>query len=448
MNNLKITGRVSQLLNRVSPSLRRVAGNTGWLMIDRLVRMGLGVFVTVWIARYLGPSRFGSLNFAISFIALFATLTTLGLENIVVKEVVLAGEEAPEILGTALLLRMMGSALSPLLAIVIIRKIEPHDREAVVLVTLLSLGLVFQALDTIDSYFQSQLQSKLTVWAKNSAFLLVAAFRIYLIHHKGSVRSFAVAQVAELGLGAFGLVAMYEWTGGRLSKWRFRKFRAIELLKQSWPVILSGVAIMIYMRIDVVMLKVMQGDKAVGIYAAATRVSEVWYFIPMAIVSSVSPAIIRARNNPALYYWRIRKLFALMTLISITIGSGIALSSRWIIHVLYADAFSAAASILAVHVWASVFVFLGVAQAPWDMTENLLKVGFYRTLAGAVSNVLLNLILIPRYSALGAAISTVVSYAISGMFANLLNNRTRPIFLLQLKSLWPTIIWESRNFSD
>lgn len=416
-------------------------------MVDRIVRMGLGVFVSVWVARYLGPSRFGSLNFAISFVALFATLTTLGLENVVVKEIVVAPDQAAEILGTTLLLRMTASILAPLLAVTAIRLIQPNDAEAVLLVTILSLGLVFQAFDTIDSYFQSQVQSKLTVWAKNSAFLLIAAVRILLVHRKEPVWSFAAAQVAELCLGAIGLTIVYRWIGGRFSRWRISKRRAFELLKQSWPVILSGMAIMVYMRIDMVMLKLMQGDGAVGIYAAATRVSEVWYFIPSAIVSSVSPSIIRAKNNPSLYFARLRKLFSIMTILAIVIGSGIALGSKWIIHLLYADAFSAAAPVLAVHIWASVFVFLGVAQSPWDFSENLLKLSFYRTLAGAAANILLNLALIPRYAALGAAIATVAAYA-TGVLANAFDPRTRPIFFLQLKSIVPINLWERHEALD
>lgn len=417
-------------------------------MLDRIIRMGMGVVVGVWVARYLGPSRFGSLNFAISFVALFGTLTTLGFENIVVKEIVIDGSRVPELLGTAFALRLGASVLAPFLAVLAVFVVQPHDSLAILLVSLLSIGLFFQAFDTIDSYFQSQVRSKLTVWAKNSAFLSAAAFRLYLIHRKGPVWTFAAAQVAELALGAFGLVVLYQWSGGRVSQWRFSKRRAVELLKQSWPVILSGMAIMIYMRIDMVMLKVMQGDAAVGIYAAATRVSEVWYFIPSAIVSSVAPAIIRVRNNHALYYSRLRRLFSLMSLIAIVIGSSIALMSHWIIHLLYSDAFMAAAPVLAVHIWASVFVFLGLAQAPWDFAENLLKLGFYRTLAGGGSNVLLNLVLVPRYGPLGAAIATVISYAVSGVFANAFDRRTRSIFFLQLKSILPIKLWERHEALD
>jgi PST family polysaccharide transporter len=410
-------------------------------MVDRAVRMGLGVFVGVWVARYLGPSRFGSLNFAISFVALFGTLTTLGLDNIIVRDIVLNFSDAAEILGTSFALKFAGSVVAPLLAIGTILLVQPGDRAALFLVSLLSLGLFFQIFDTIDAFFQSQVKSRFTVWAKNSAFLIAAAVRITLIRTHGPVWSFAAAQVGEFALGAIGLLAVYRWTGGDMSQWRVSKTRALTLLAQSWPVILSGMAIMIYMRIDMVMLKVMQGDKAVGIYAAATRVSEVWYFIPTAIVSSVSPAIIRVRDQRELYYLRIRRLFSIVTIIAVVIGSAIALGSHWIIHRLYSDAFRAASPVLAVHIWASIFVFLGVAQGPWDFSENLLKLGFYRTLAGAISNILLNIFLIPRYGALGAAIATVISYSISGVFANAFHPLTRPIFGMQLRSLLLPDLW-------
>lgn len=425
------------MIGQLTPALRMLLGNTAWLMVDRIVRMGLGLFVGVWIARYLGPTKYGTLNFAVSFVALFGTMATLGLDAIVVRHLVADGPDSHEILGTAFMLRLLGGTLVPLIVVGSIHFIEPNDPTTLLLVTLLSVGLVFQAFDTIDLLFQSQVQSKLSVWAKNAAFLLVAGFRVLLVYAKAPLWTFAVAQVTELGLGALGLAALYRWRGGRLSMWRARWRCAIQLLRQSWPVMLSGMAIMVYMRIDMVMLKLMQGDAAVGLYATATRISEVWYFVPIAIVSSVSPAIMRAKDNPTVFYERISKLFSLMSLIAIVGGSGIALSSYWIIHILYTESFSAAAPVLAVHVWASIFVFLGVAQAPWDISQNLLKLAFYRTLAGAIGNVALNVVLIPKFSALGAAVATVVSYAISGVLANAFDARTRPIFLLQLNSFSP-----------
>jgi len=422
-------------VNRLSPGLRKVLGNTSWLMLDRVIRMGLGLVVGVWVARFLGPAQFGTLNFGVAFVALFATLTTLGLELIVLREVVLRPGDTHEILGTSFALRALGSIVAPAVAIGIVYMIQPDDPAARLMVTILSIGLLFQSFDTIDSYFQSQVQSRLTVLAKNSAFLLMTALRVGLIRAHAPLWAFAAAVVAEQGLGAIGLMIAYHWKVGSLTKWRFTKGRATTLLGQSWPVILSGMAIMVYMRVDMIMLKVMMGGQEAGIYAAATRVSEVWYFIPSAIVSSVWPAVLRAKSDPKLYYQRIGRLFSTMSLLAILIGGVVVIVSRPIILFLYSDAYRAAAPVLAVHVWASVFVFLGVAQAPWDFAEEALKLGFYRTLAGGVSNVLLNLYLIPHYGAMGAAIATVVSYALSSVFGNLFSAKTRPIFFMQARSL-------------
>jgi PST family polysaccharide transporter len=411
-------------------------------MVDRLIRMGMGLFVGVWVARYLGPEQFGSLNFAISFVALFGSVTSLGLEAIVMREVLHAPEDSRDILGTALALRSGAGFLCVGAAIGVVRLIQPHDRQALILVSIISLTLVFQAFDTIDVFFQSQIRSKITVWAKNGAFLLFAAIRVALIYAKAPLWVFAVATISETAAGAAGLILGYELTSGRLLLWKSSKKRALLLLQQSWPVIFSGMAIMVYMRLDMVMLKMMKGDFAVGLYAAATRVSEVWYFVPQAIVSSVSPAIMRVKDNPTLLNARLKRLFSLMTISACAIGSVVALASHLIIRILYSNSYAGAGPVLAVHVWASVFVFLGVAQYPWDIARNQVKLGLYRTVLGAVINVAMNLYLIPRYAAMGAAIATVVSYAVSGVFANLLSARTRPIFYMQMRSFIPGKFWD------
>jgi PST family polysaccharide transporter len=431
--------RTVALLANLTPEFRKILGNTGWLMADRVLRMGVGLFVGVWVARYLGPAQFGSLNFALSYIALFGSLTTLGLDGIVIREIVADSRNTYGILGSTLTLRIGGAFLALLASLVIIHLIELNDPMALTLVSIVAIGLIFQAFDTIDSYFQSQVQSKFSVWAKNVAFLVVAGLRILLIYLKAPVWAFAVAGVTELALGAIALWVAYGMVGGSLLRWRTSWKMSVDLLKQGWPLVLSGMAIMIYMRIDMVMLKLMKGDAAAGLYAAATKVSEVWYFIAIAIVSSVSPAIMRSRGDPQLYYDRLRTLFSVMILISVTIGSCIALASHRIMELLYSAPYIAAAPVLAVHIWASVFVFLGVAQSPWDISENFLKLALYRTVAGAIANVVINLFLIPRYAALGAAIATVVSYAISSFVANAFDARTRPIFFLQLKSVIPNL---------
>jgi PST family polysaccharide transporter len=414
----------------------------GWLMVDRIIRMGMGLFVGVWVARYLGPAQFGSLNFAVAFIALFGTAASLGLDGgIVVREVLHNPDNVHEILGTTLSLRCAGAVLGICASLLTLKLIRPHDQLALLLASIYSLTLLFQALDAIDSYFQSQVQSKISVWAKNGAFLVFAALRVVLIRLQAPLWTFVAAMTGEIALGAVALIVGYRLSGGRISLWRSSSKRAVLLLQQSWPVIFSAMAIMIYVRLDTIMLGVMKGDFAVGLYAAATKISEVWYFIPMAIVSSVSPSIIRAKDDPVLFNDRLRKLFSLMTLSACLIGSLVALASNSVVRMLYSNTYNGAGPVLAVHVWASVFVFLGVAQSPWDLSKNLLKLSLYRTILGAVINIAMNLYLIPRYAAMGAAVATVVSYAVSAVFANLLSAKTRPIFYMQMKSFIPYAFW-------
>lgn len=435
--NQAVAERISDATQKIGPGLRRIIGNMGWLLLDRVVRMGMALVVGVWVARYLGPARFGQLNFAIAFVALFGTVTTLGLEQIVIRDLVHRPEEANEILGTTLVLRLTAGVAAAALSVLAVHLLQPSDTESLLLVAILSSTLLFQAFDTIDSLFQSQVRSKLTVWAKNSAFLIFAAIKILLIRHKAPLSWFAIATAGEIAAGAMGLILVHRIVRGRLRAWTISRSRAAMLLRQSWPLIFSGLAIMVYMRLDTIMLKMMSGDTAVGVYSAAVRVSEVWYFIPSAIVSSVSPAIMLAKDDPLLFHNRLRRLFALMTIVSYSIGTLVAVFSPLIIRMLYSASYSAAAPILSVHIWASIFVFLGVAQTPWDVTHNLMKLSLYRTSLGAVLNVAINLVLIPRLGAMGAAIATVISYAIASVFANALSARTRPVFWMQMRALLP-----------
>ncbi len=203
MKKQALGARISRELDKIGPGLRKIMGNMGWLFVDRFVRMGMGLFVGVWVARYLGPDQFGSLNFALAFIALFGTATTLGLEGIVVRELLHNPEDRREILGTTLALRSFGGLLSVAVSIATLRLIQPHDRQALLLVSFLSLTLIFQAFDTIDCFFQSEVRSKITVWAKNSAFLVFAGIRVLLIYSKAPVWTFAAAYSGEIALRSY-----------------------------------------------------------------------------------------------------------------------------------------------------------------------------------------------------------------------------------------------------
>lgn len=418
------------------PRLQRVLFNTSWLFADRILRMGVGVLLSAWIARYLGTASFGALSYAMAFVALFGSFATLGLDGIVVRDLV-RGLDLGATLGTAFALRLTGSLVALACATATILVVRPGDPLEARLVVILAAATLFQSVDVVDFWFQSRVASRYAVIAKNGAFLVVAVVRAALVILRAPLVAFAWAAFLEAAVGAIGLAVVYRYNADRdRLPWRVSAARSRELLVASWPLIVSGMAITIYMRIDVIMLGSMIGDGGAGTYAAATRLSEIWYFVPTAITSSLAPSIVEAKAaGGALYYQRLSRLFAWMTGLAIAVALPMTLLSGPLTRLLYGDAYAAAGPVLAVHVWAGVFVALGVAQGLWDINEGLLNLGLYRTIAGAVTNVALNVVLIPRYGAMGAAIATVVSYGLSACLLNVVSARTRPIFQLQLDAL-------------
>jgi PST family polysaccharide transporter len=409
--------------------------NIAWLFFDRTVRMGVGLFVGVWVARYLGVQQFGIFNYATAFVSLFNPLTTLGLDALVIRSIVREPELKDEILGTTFWLKLCGAIVCLLLTVGSIFVLRQDDQLTVGLVAILATAGILNAFDTIDFWFQSQVQSKYTVVARNTAFVIIALIKVVLIKIHAPLVAFAWATLGEVALGATGLIIAYRFKGYSIL-WRWSLSLAKTLLTESWPLILSGLTIMIYVRIDQIMLGQMVGDEAVGLYSAATRISEVWYFIPTAISSSVAPSIYAAKQvSEELYYQRIKKLIRLLVMISLVVAVPMSFLSTTIITLLFGNGYAAAGSILGIHIWAAVFVFMGVASGSWFIAEGLTQLAFRRTLMGAVVNVILNWLLIPAYAGVGAAVATVISYGIGSVFSNAISTRSKIIFILQIKCI-------------
>jgi PST family polysaccharide transporter len=410
--------------------------NVAWLFFDRILRMGVGLFVGVWVARYLGVEKFGIFNYATAIVALFNPLTKLGLDGLIIRSIVREPGIKDQILGTTFWLKLAGAIASIFLAVSSIFVLHHDDQLTVGIVAILATAGIFQAFDAIDYWFQSQIQSKYTVVARNTAFIITALVKVALIKMQAPLVAFAWATLAEVALGTVGLIIVYRFKGYSIF-WRWSLTLAKTLLKESWPLMLSGLTIMIYMKIDQIMLGEMVDTTAVGLYSAATRISEVWYFIPMAIASSVGPRIYAAKEiSEEVYYQKIQQLLRLLVLISIFVALPMTFLSNRIITMLFGSSYLAAGSILAIHIWAAVFVSMGIATGIWFVAEGFTHLAFQRNLIGAVTNIFLNLFLIPAYAGVGAAIATVISYAIASFLSHSINLKTRKIFKLQIQAFY------------
>jgi O-antigen/teichoic acid export membrane protein len=432
-NFLLLTSPLSHFLSH--PGVRRYGINTVWLFTEQFLRLIAGFLVGVWVARYLGPEKFGLFSYALAFVSIFQGIAKLGLDGIVVRDLVQEPEKRDIYLGTSFWLKLVGGVITFLIITIIlfIQSILTSNffTETNIYILIIAFGIVFQSFEVIDFYYQATVQAKYISIRRIIQLILSSIIKIFLVLTGADLIWFVLVSLFDIiSLSIMGWL-IYRSQGLP----NFVRYFDIEigkkLLKDSWPLLLSGIAISIYMRIDQVMIKNMLGDREVGLYSAAMRLVEVWYFIPMIITQSVFPAIVNAKKiSEELYYKRLQQLFSLLIWMAIFIAIPISVFSHQIIYLFYGERFIEASNVLEISIWASLFVFIGVGTGKWFLTENLQNLAFYRTLYGAMINVILNFILIPYFGIIGASIATIVSYAFAGYFSLLLNKKTLKIFKL------------------
>lgn len=430
------------------PNLVRIVDNIGWLFFDKVLRIGVGLFVGVWIARYLGPDQFGLLNFATAFVGLFGAVATLGLQGIVVRDIVRDPSSKEKTLGTAAILLLIGGMISYSLILVTIFWLRADDTLVKTIVAILGSVVLFKVSDVAVYWFESQVLSKYTVWVQNGVFLVFAAVKAVLILKGAPLIAFAWAMMAEAVIVAMLLLVMLRLRGWQTRRLRVTAKRAIALLHDSWPLMLAGFAVLIYMKIDQIMLGEMIGDQAVGIYSAAVRISEVFYFIPVVIVATLFPAIIEVRKrDEVLCLARLQRLYGLMVLLSLVIAAPLATISTPLIVLVFGSDYHDAGAILAIHIWAIIFVSLNLASGKWLIAEDQQILLFQRHILGAGANVMLNLVLIPEYEIYGAAVATLVTYILAGLFFDLFRKSTRIMFKMKIEALkvYPFLARDLRN---
>jgi O-antigen/teichoic acid export membrane protein len=430
-----------------SDSFKKYFSNTSWLLIEKIIRLVLNFIVMIAVVRYLGPDQFGIYSYSISFYGLFVALISLGMEGISIRELVKYPDKRDQILGSVFYSQLIGALLA-ISFIGLTLFITSEELSVSILILIISVSSFFQTLNVVDYYFRSTVKAKYSVYVLSTSVLLVSITKIILILFKASIVAFIIAYSFEFVFNSIGYLIVYHKQKLKIRTWKFDKSLATSLLKDSWPLILSGVVVSIYAKIDQVLIKKMLDSQSVGFYAAAVRLSEAWYFIPIAISNALFPAIVNAKSiSNELYQSRLQKLYDILAWIAILIAVPVSFLSNEIIGLLYGSKYLPSAPILTIYIWAGVAVFLGVASSQFLVTENLTKISFYRTSIGMITNVLLNIVLIPIYGIVGSAVATLISYSIATFsiifFKDLFSQfvmMIRSIFFINfysgLKSLW------------
>jgi O-antigen/teichoic acid export membrane protein len=406
--------------------------NTSWMLAEQAFRMLTGLVVGIWVARYLGPQEFGMFSYALAFVAIFSTIAKLGLDSILVRDMINAPNKTSVYLGTAFWLKVIG-AFATLTFIALATYYAKNNPTINLYIFIIGSGILLQSFEVVEFYFQSKVLSKFVSICKMGQLGLSSLLKIYLILSGADLFWFVVVSLLDQVILAITLFIAYRYQKVESFYRHFDLSLAKELLRNSWPLIFSSLVVMIYMRIDQIMIKAILGEREVGIYSAAVRLTEVWYFLPVIITNSLFPAIVSAKKISAdLYRIRLQRLFTFLVWASISIALPITFLSDWVVTLLYGQDYLQAGNVLMIQIWAGIFVCLGVASSSWLTSENLQLISFYRTLGGAIVNVVLNLWLIPIYGMAGAAFATLISYMFAALLFDILNHQTKQLFLMKL----------------
>lgn len=405
--------------------------NTGWLFGQKVLDMTINLFLSIWIIRYLGPTDFGILSYSISIVSIFSSFVGLGLDTILVKELVNKSSHENKILGSAFLLRIVSASVSLILIFIYIYLQEAN--KASIIIFIISFGVIIRSFNIIEFYFQSKVLSKYVAFAKSISLLSASIVKVILLVNELSLIYFAQVFIFEILVFVIFLTYFYSNHGKSsrsIFKWRVVFKECESLLKKSWPLMLAGIVITIYMKIDQIMINNIMGSEFVGYYAAASKLSEIWYFIPVIITSSLFPALIKAKIScKLLYELRLKRLYCFLIWLAFFVAFFTTLISDVLIDFLYGKEYLYTSDVLKIHIWTSVFVFAGVASDKWLVNEGLQIYSLRNCLIGAIINIILNFILITEYGVIGAAYATLISQAIASYFLLLISKKTRINFI-------------------
>lgn len=413
--------------------------NAGWLMMARVGSLAIKIIITNFaLSNYLGPERFGILNYPTAIVTFFMAIATLGLDGFVTRELLNEPEKKDIILGTSFWMRLIaGFATLPLLYLVYsVINSHKHLDTPFNYVLIVGFTAVVQSVNIIDSFFQSRVQGKYIMYVQVFGNIVSALIKLAFILLKLPLIWFIYSLLLDAVLIAAGYLLIYFRTRNRVSVWKYDGKMAGYLLKHSWPLAFSAVLVSIYMKIDQAMIASYLDSKQLGVYSTVASLSESWYFIPIAIVTSVFPAIMHAKKTDSVrYQLRLQNMYDLMVVISLSIAIVMSFGSSIIYHWFYKPSFWSGAPVLAVHVWAGIFVFLGSASSQYIIAEGYTKLSMLRTGVGAIVNIVLNIYLLPVYGILGAAYATLAAYFAATFFIVLIP-KTREQGLMMFKALF------------
>lgn len=386
----------------------KVIKNASWIVACRIVQSVLALIISMLTARYLGPSNYGLISYASSVVAFVVPLMQLGLSNILVQETIQHPGEEGTIFGTSMVMSLCSAVVCMIGVVSFAFVANANQTHVVAVCALYSLVLIFQAVEMLQYWFQAKLLSKYASIVSLCAYAVVSAYKFFLLLRGKSVYWFAVSNALDVMLISIGLYVIYRRLGGQ--KLRFSMETARRMFARSKYYIVSSLMVTVFAQTDKIMLTLMINETATGYYSAAVACAGMTGFVIVAIIDSARPAILEAKKvSQSAYEKSITVLYSAIIYLALAQSLVMTIFARPLITILYGAEYLPASNVLQVLVWYTTFSYLGGAKDIWILAEEKQKYLIVLNLAGAVSNVILNFILIPMLGATGAAIASLIT---------------------------------------
>ena len=433
------------LMRALLSGYRREITNMSWLFFDRFLRVFGNFLIGIVAARLLGPADYGGISYAQALTALILLVASLGLNQVVIKRLIDRPAEASATLGAAFALQAVATVVTmatTIIAALLTRAGNPYA----VLIAIVAVGLVLRPTEVFRYWFEANVNARRAVIADNISFLVSGTAKIAVLLVYRSVEAFAWTLVVEQVLGGIFLYMAYRTDRSRPGRWRVDLITLWQLVVEAWPLFLSGLAIVLYMRIDQFVIMATHGPVETGIYAAAVRLSEIFYVLPTIVATSFFPRWQSLMGESGdRHQLAVRSTMTAMMTVSVAIALVVSVAAGPFVHLLYDARYDRAVPVLAIHIWTSVFVSMGILGNQWYLSHNLQSRTLLCTVLGAGSNFAINLVLVPSMGAVGGAVASLSAQIIATFLADAFSARTRPLFFLKAHALFWPIVWLRRR---
>ena len=407
--------------------------NTGWMFAGKIFSLTVSFFMIAIVARYLGPENLGKLSYAQSFVAIFSVFASLGINQILLRDLVSHPDKENEILGTAFLIKIIFGSITTLVTAAV-AFFTNTDTTLAFLILILSLSFILEPFGLTSTVFNARVKAKYTVITQIIISVILPLIKLIIIFFGKGIIFFAFIIVFEVLMNAilsfFFYIKIFRHNP---LKWKINFEYGKDLIKSSLPMLFAGISGYLFSRIDQVMLLHMLGPTSVGLYQGAVQVTDMLAgFIPGIIIASLVPALINAKNsNLDSYFNRLKQLIIFIFLLSVTIISLIVLLAPWIVGILYGNDFNDSVSILYIYVWSSLLYMIVVILQQHLINENKTDIFLFLSVSTAFINIILNLLFIPIFGTKGAALTTIISliaYLILPLFIQSTRKDYRKLF--------------------